>query len=195
MIAQGVVTFGDGEFHWTSESVAINSTVAPVGSNAAGFAVASGPVAAVVASSAGATWRLGPGEAVFRPAATTKQRHGGGGRCRLAHHDQHRRRFRQWGLRSREPVREDVDLVRAQMPPSSSLTVHAEVSALVFVTTGQVTTGDTTIVSAGTTAIRDGDVTLANDGAEAATVLVATIGRAVGRAGSRAGSRCGAAGE
>ena len=177
VIAQGVVTFGAGEFHWTSESVAINSALAPVGSTAAGFVVASGPVAAIVSSSAGTVWRLGPGEAAFRPAATTNTAmaeaegaaslifinvEAGSGTGTFAP-----------GAGAR-----DVDLVRAQLAPASSLTVHAEVSANVYVTSGEVATDDTTIAS-GASTVSDGDVVLTNSGTEVATVLVATIGRPV----------------
>ena len=139
--------------------------------------VASGPVAAIVSSSAGTVWRLGPGEAAFRPAATTNTAmaeaegaaslifinvEAGSGTGTFAP-----------GAGAR-----DVDLVRAQLAPASSLTVHAEVSANVYVTSGEVATDDTTIAS-GASTVSDGDVVLTNSGTEVATVLVATIGRPV----------------
>ena len=81
----------------------------------------------------------------------------------------------------------DVDLVRGQLPADGSLTVHAEVSAFVHVTAGQVEMSDTTIPT-GATATSNGDVTLLNDSAEPATVVVATIGPSVDASGEVAES-------
>ena len=185
VIAQGLVTFDDGEFHWTLASLAVNRTLAPVGSESPEFLLAGGPVAVLVSSSDGAGWRLGPGEAVFQPedsasdamalaegaaALTTISVDRGPGAGQFAPGA---------GVR-------DVDLVRGQLPPAGSLTMHAEVSALVYVSLGQVQTEDTTI-AAGATTIRDGDVMLVNNTAEPATVVVAVIGQSVDLSGANPG--------
>jgi hypothetical protein len=177
VIAQGVVTFAAGDFHWTAESVAINTSLAPVGTTAAGFVVASGPVAAIVSSSAGTVWRLGPGEAAFRPVTTTNSAMAeaeGASSLIMVNVDAGPGS----GTFAPGAGARDVDLVRAQLAPGSSLTVLAEVSALVYVTSGEIETDDTAIAS-GATTVRPGDVVLANAGTESATVLVATIGRSV----------------
>ena len=140
----------------------------------------------LVSSTDGAGWRLGPGEAVFRPedsasdamalaegaaALTTISVDRGPGAGQFAPGA---------GVR-------DVDLVRGQLAPAGSLTIHAEVSALVYVSLGQVETQDTTI-AAGATTIRDGDVMLMNNTAEPATVVVAVIGQSVDLSGANPGT-------
>jgi hypothetical protein len=72
----------------------------------------------------------------------------------------------------------DVDLVRGHLEPDGELTVHADVSALDFVSAGQVETAETTI-AAGATVTSVGDVMLVNSAAESATVVVAVVGQPV----------------
>jgi hypothetical protein len=74
-------------------------------------------------------------------------------------------------------------LVRGHLEPDSSLTVHAEVSALVFVSAGEVTAGETTIATGATTS-SVGDVSLVNTAAEPATVVVAIVGQSVDLSGT-----------
>jgi hypothetical protein len=76
-----------------------------------------------------------------------------------------------------------VDLVRGHLEPGGALTLHAEVSVLVFVSAGQVETADTTI-AAGATTTSVGPVALVNSAAEPATVVVAVVGAAVDLSGS-----------
>jgi hypothetical protein len=174
VIAQGIVEFGDGDFHWTVATLAINVTPMAIGSESPSFLLAGGPVALLVSTADCACWRLGPGEAVFRPAGsgstvgavadgaaglTTITVAAGGGA----------------GAFTPGPGPRDVDLVRGHLEPDSALTVHAEVSALVSVSAGQVEAAETTIAT-GATVTSVGDVSVVNSSAEPATVVVAIVG-------------------
>ena len=181
VIAQGLVPFADGDYHWTLASLAVNQTATPVASGSPSFLLAGGPTALLVSTSSCACWRLGPGEAVFRPAGSESDvvalADGAAGLTTISIDPGPG----SGGFAPGATVR-DVDLVRGQLPADGSLTVHAEVSAFVHVTAGQVEMSDTTIPT-GATATNDGDVTLLNDSAEPATVVIATIGPSVGESG------------
>jgi hypothetical protein len=182
VIAQGIVAFGDGEFHWTAASLAINQAPMAVGSESPWFLLAGGPVALLVSTADCACWRLGPGEAVFRPAGAASTvsavADGAAGLTTISIDAGPGP-----GTFTPEPGPRDIDLVRGHLEPDSSLTVHAEVSALVFVSAGEVTVAETTIATGATTSSA-GDVLLVNVATEPATVVVAIVGRSVDLSGT-----------
>ena len=182
VIAQAIITFDEGELHWTVTSVAVNETPTAVSSESPSFLLAAGSIPLLVSTTDCACWQLGPGEAVYRPsgAASNVSAVGDGAAgvtsISLDPGTGNGAFTPGAGLR-------DVDLVRGHLEPTSSLTVHAEVSALVFVSDGEVTVDDT-MVQAGSTVTSAGDVTLVNASSEPATVVVAVVGRTVDLAGA-----------
>jgi hypothetical protein len=72
----------------------------------------------------------------------------------------------------------DVDLVRDVLVEDEALRIDSDVSALVYVASGTVSAGDTTI-GAGTSLAIGGDVILINRGQDEAVVLAAVVGTAV----------------
>jgi hypothetical protein len=177
VIAQGLVTFGEGEFHWEVATLAVGQTPAPVGSEAAGFLLSRGPVAVLVSAPGFATWRLGADEAVFRLAGPTSSAVALGEGAAALTAIAIAADSGPGGFTPGSGVR-DVDLVRGHLDAESSLVVHAEVSAVAYVVDGQVSVNDTT-VSVGTTTTGVGDVTITNEGVDRATVVVAMVGASV----------------
>jgi hypothetical protein len=182
VIAQGIVDFDEGEFHWALASFAINQTPMAINSESPSFLLAGGPVALLVSTTECACWRLGAGEAVFRPAGAASDvgavADGAAGLTTISIAPGSGPGAFTPGVGAR-----DVDLVRGHLEPNGALTVHAEVSALVFVSAGQVEAAETTI-AAGATTTGVGLVTLVNSAAEPATVVVAVVGPAVDLSGS-----------
>lgn len=176
VVAQGVVTFADGPFHWQIASVPVTASPLSIDASSPAFVVAEGPGAVVMSGAAGPHARLSAGEAVFVAAdAPTEARTmspAGGTALTLAvaaGPGDAATTFTP-GASSR-----DVDLVRDVLNTNEALVLHAEVSALVVVTAGAVTTAGSEI-PAGSSAVLTGDVTLINTAGGTATVLVALVG-------------------
>jgi hypothetical protein len=174
---QGIVDFDEGEFQWTLASFDFNRTPMALSPESPTFLLAGGPVALLVSTSDCACWRLGAGEAVFRPAGTPSTVSAvADGAAKLMTISIARGPGP--GAFTPGPGPRDIDLVRGRLEPDSALTVHAEVTALVFVTAGQVEAAETTVV-AGATTTSVGEVTLVNSADEPATVVVAVVGPVV----------------
>jgi len=185
VIAGGVVTFGDGPFHWQPVTIAVTSQPTPVDPASPTFVIATAPVPVMLDDATGTLARLSAGEALFRPALATTALHTpsptGAGALAIpivagpGDAD---------GTFTPGSSTRDVDLVADTLAAGETLTLHADVAALLVVSTGTVNAASTanaagTAVAAGRSFPLSGDVTLTNTAAETASVLVAVVGPAV----------------
>jgi len=176
VIAQGVVTFGDGPFHWVLTPNPIDQTEVAIDTSSPTFLVSDGPDAVLVSDPAGPIARLAEGEALFRQGGTTTllktlspDGGDGAGYSVVAGAGDPAFTF------TPGPGARDVDLVRDVLADGDSLVLHTDVSAFVVVTTGTVVVGGAE-VGAGQTAMLAGDVTFANQSGDTAVVAVTLVG-------------------
>ncbi|MET0908958.1 MAG: hypothetical protein ABWZ99_05765, partial [Ilumatobacteraceae bacterium] len=168
VIAQGLVTFGDGPLRWQLQQSPASTTPVLIDTSAATFIVSDGPGAVVVSGDAGPLARLAAGEAVFRQAGTTTQLRSvsadGGGVAALslvAGEGDGENAF------TPGPGTRDVDLVRDALSTNEALLVHSDVSLFIVVSAGTVNV-DGAPVAEGAVVSRAGDVTIINTSAETA---------------------------
>ena len=182
VVAQGLVAFSGGEYHWAVTTATATAGASALGTTGPVFVLADGPGGVLVGPSGEPpAWRLAPGEAVFddvpldaRSVATVDgaliliSPVPGSGTNPFTPGE---------GLR-------DVDLIRDVLSTNEALVLRSDVSVLVIVTEGAVTTGGTTI-AAGSPVALSGDITLINLAPEPAVVVAAVIGPLAGRIRSR----------
>jgi hypothetical protein len=177
VIAQGLVTFDDGDYHWTLTTVPVDQEAMNVGTAQPSLALAGGPDPLLVSGADESAWLLGAGEALFRPAdAPTEAVAVGGGTASLT----------VVAIESGQGVGafapgagvRDVEMLRGDVPGGASVTVRAEVSALVLVTAGSIESAGV-VVGVGASSVAQGDVTLSNHGPDPATVAVAVVASSV----------------
>jgi hypothetical protein len=180
VVAQGVVEFADGPFHWVATTVPAAQDVAPLDSVSPTFLVSSGPSALVLSDDDGPRARLAAGEALFLPADApwllqSASPSGGAalGIAIAAGAGAATDTFTP-GASSR-----DVDLVRDVLSTNEALLLRTDVSAFVTVVAGAVTTGSST-VGTGSSITLTGDITLINTSPETAIVVVAVVGPTIG---------------
>lgn len=184
VIAQGVVDFADGTYRWRIEPLALSQTPVTVQRTGPAFVAAGGDGPALV-TTAGQAWHLADGEGAFLPS---------GGDATIVATTPAVTTVLNFAI---EPAdggtafrpgasRRDVDLVRATVASGESLTVHAEIAALVVVTGGELEVGGVRI-PAGSTALfadqRAGAIDVVNPGTGPASVLVLVVGLAIDAAG------------
>jgi hypothetical protein len=177
VVAQGLVAFSGGEHHWAVTTATAPSEPTALSTTGPVFVLADGPGGVLVGPSGEPpAWRLAPGEAAFddvpldaRSVATVDSALilispiPGSGPNPFTPGE---------GLR-------DVDLVRDVLNTNEALVLVSDVSVLVIVTEGAVTTGGTTI-AAGSPVALSGELTLINLAPEPAVVVAAVIGPVVG---------------
>lgn len=177
VVAQGLVAFPGGEHHWAVASATVTaagSALAPTGPT---FVLADGPGGVLVGPSGEPpAWRLAPGEAAFDDVPLNAQS--------VATVDNALILISPATGSGTNPFTpgqgvRDVDLVRDVLNTNEALLLESEVSVLVIVTEGAVTTGDTTI-AAGSAVALSGDITMINREPEPAVVVAAVIGPLVG---------------
>ncbi len=174
VIAQGLVTFGDGPLLWQLQPSPASTTPVLIDTSAATFIVSDGPGAVVVSGDAGPLARLAAGEAVFRQAGTTTQLRSvsadGGGVAALSLVAGDGENAFTPG-----PGTRDVDLVRDALSTNEALLLHSDVSLFIVVTAGTVNV-DGAPVAEGAVMSRAGDVTIINTSSETAAVTAAVVG-------------------
>ena len=176
VIAQGIVTFGDGPSHWQLTVAPATETDSAIDTTAPTFVVADGPAAVVVSGPTGPVARLAEGEAIFRAGGeptllrTASGPTGEGAAVSIVAGPGDPGVTFDPG-----PGARDVDLVRDVLNINEVLVLHTDVSVFVVVTAGTVS-ADGTNVPAGSTATLSGDVALINTAPEVAVVAVVVIG-------------------
>lgn len=180
VVAQGIVSFGDGPWHWQLASGSVGRDAAALDTAHPGFVVAGGPGAVVVGSADGPIARLAAGEGLFLPrgepatvAALDEDQSATVGVTLVegAGPDEF----------SPGPGLRDVDLVRDVLPTNEAFVIHADVSVFVAVTQGAVNVGSE-VVTVGAGVALSGDVTLVNVATEPAIVVAAVVGPSLGSA-------------
>ena len=178
VVAQGLVSFADGEHHWelTTATVTATHTLDVPGAT---FVVADGPGGLLVGPTGEPpAWRLAAGEASFHSGDASLDVQSvvptGGDVTVISP---------ALGTGTNpftpgEGVR-DVDLVRDVLSTNEALLLATDVSAFVTVTVGTVDAGGTPIAGGSSVAL-SGDITLINRGPEVAIVLAAVFGPLVG---------------
>jgi hypothetical protein len=190
VIAQGVVAFGEGPWHWRLSNGSASPAGAAVDTAHPGFLLADGPGAVVVGSDSDPVARLAAGEALFLPGGEpatvgtlTEDSAATIGIALVA------------GPGADElmpgPGLRDVDLVRDVLSTNEAFVVHADVSAFVVVTRGTVTAGSE-LVTTEAGVVLTGDITLVNTAPEPAIVVAAVVGPALGSAPPPGGPTTGA---
>lgn len=174
IIAQGLVTFADGEHHWGFSGADLSAEAASVAVDSPTFLFSDGG-AALVSVDGAPRWRVADGEAGFVPGAAEVSAVALGGATRLtdigidAGAGEHP--FTP-GAGTR-----DVDLVHDVLAAGEQLQLPSDVvSAFVVVMSGSVTDASGTTFDGGQTAVAAGSVELSNAGASDAEVLVAVVG-------------------
>lgn len=180
VVAQSLVSFVDGDYHFRLSTVAISQTPNTIALVEPTFLLAGGSAALLVSTVDGPGWRLSEGEAAYQA---------GGSSVDIAALETGAASLSTITIEPGSDVStfvpgsavRDVDLVRATLATNGSVTIPTKVALFVRVTAGEVAAGETPI-TAGATATFAGDVTLTNEAAEPATVVVAVIGPTIGAA-------------
>jgi hypothetical protein len=174
VVAQGLVAFRAGQYHWEVETVAVASaaTIAVAGAT---FVLGDGPGSVLVGpSGAPPTWRLAPGEAALYDSGDSlvalADGPAGGSITLIAPAPGGGDEAFSPGATVR-----DVDLVRDVLAPDEVLRIDSEISALVLVASGTVGIGDARI-QAGNSLPIAGEFIVSNPGAGEAVVFTAVIG-------------------
>ena len=180
VVAQGVVAFGDGPWHWQLTTGMANPEVSAVDIAHPGFLLADGPGAVLVGTDDAPVARLAAGEALFmpggEPATVRTLTEDSAATIGIA---------LVTGSGDDEFVPgaaiRDVDLVRDILATNEAFVVHADVSAFVVVTRGAVAAGNE-LVTTDAGVVVSGDITLVNTAPEPAIVVAAVVGPALGSA-------------
>jgi hypothetical protein len=177
VVAQGLAPFTVGEYHWVVDTVPIASasTIAVRGPT---FVISDGSGGVLVGPrGAPPTWRLAAGEAAFydsdEPLVALPSGPASGSLTLIAPAPGSDTMTFTPGATVR-----DVDLVRDVLVKDEALRIDSDLSALVYVASGTVSAGDTTI-GAGTSLAIAGDVFIINREQDEAVVLAAVVGTAV----------------
>ncbi len=185
VIAQGLVDFPDGTFHWQvadgSLAAGADPTAVP---EAVTFVLADDGVVDVAGTVA--SYRLGAGEAVMLPTLSTAVLSTAGDSATywtlsIANVTQTGGAGAAGGSFSLDAALRDVDLLRDVLVTGESLTIpDQDVATLLLVTSGTVGAtsdgGALMVLADGDAATLDGELTITNDGDEDATVVAAVIG-------------------
>ena len=188
MIAQGLVDFPDGTFHW---QVADGSLAAGGDPTAVPEAVTFvlGDAGVVDVTGIDAAYRLGIGEAVMLPALSEALLSTAGESAAywtlsIADVAETGGAGATGGSFSLEAALRDIDLLRDVLVTGETLTIpDRDAATLLLVTAGAAgatsDSGDSIDLSAGDAATLDGELTIANDGSDAATIVAGVIGSAL----------------
>ncbi|WP_162942472.1 thrombospondin type 3 repeat-containing protein [Desertimonas flava] len=180
VIAQGLVTFTDGEHHWAFGGVDVAAEPASVVVDSPTFLFSDGG-AALVSVDGSPRWLVGDSEAGFV---------GGAAQVAAVALDGATTRLSDIGIDAGAGEHSftpgagtrDVDLVHDVLAAGEEFRLDAEadaVSAFVIVMNGSVIDASGATLDGGQTTVTDGAVTLANAGPGSAEVLVAVVGRLV----------------
>jgi hypothetical protein len=188
VVAQGIVNFPDGTFHWQvadgSLAAGADPTAVP---QAVTFVLADAGVVDV--SAGGNSYRLGAGEAAHLPAFSEAVLSTAGTTANywtmsIADAAQTGGTGATGGSFTLGAGLRDVDVLRDVLVTEESLTIpDQEVPALLLVTGGTVVassdSGDSIELADGEAATLDGELTVTNEGSDPATVLAALVGSTV----------------
>jgi hypothetical protein len=184
VVAQGIVGFPDGTFHWQVADGSVTAGAAPT-------AVPPAPTfvlgdAGVVDVAGGVPARLGPGEAVMLQSSSegllsTPEGSASYWTLLIANVADTGGAGATGGSFTLGAGQRDVDLVRDALAAGESLQLaDRDVATLLLVTSGNAvatsTDGDSIELGVGEAATLDGDLTISNGGEETTTVVAAVIG-------------------
>jgi uncharacterized surface protein with fasciclin (FAS1) repeats len=177
VVAQGLVAFSAGEYHWAVTTATVTAAASALGTTGATFVIGDGPGGVMVGPSGGPPqWRLAPGEALFDDVALDARTVAAADAAAILISPATGAGPNPFtpgeGLR-------DVDLVRDVLGMNEALLLQSDVSVLILVTQGAVSVGDTNI-PAGSAVAMSGDITLINRAAEPAVVLAVVVGPLAG---------------
>ena len=185
VIAQGLVDFPDGTFHWQVAdgivAIGADPTAVP---EAVTFVLADGGIVDVTGTVA--SYRLGAGEAAMFPALSGAVLSTAGDAAAywtlsIADVAQTGGAGATGGTFSLDAALRDVDLLRDVLATGETLTIpDRDAPTLLLVTGGTVgatsDSGDSIDLADGDAATLDGELTITNDGSEDATVVAGVIG-------------------
>jgi hypothetical protein len=187
VVAQGIVGFPDGTFHWQVADGNLTAGAAPTAVPAAVTFVLGDTGAVDVAG--GSPTRLGPGEAVMLPAfsealLSTAEGSASYWTLSIANVADTGGAGAAGGSFTLAAGPRDVDLVRDVLATDEALQLpDRDVATLLLVTSGSAVAtssdGDSIDLGGGEAATLDGDLTITNEGEEPATVVAAVIGTIV----------------
>jgi Bacterial TSP3 repeat len=188
VVAQGIVNFSDGTFHWQVADGSLAASTAPTAvPQSVTFVLADSGVVDVTAG--GHTYRLGAGEAAHLPAFSeavlaTPSATANYWTMSIANVEQTGGAGATGGSFTLGAALRDVDVLRDVLATDESLTVpDQDVATLVLVTGGAVAvtsdSGEATDLAAGEATTIDDQLTITNDGDDPAIVVAAVIGSIV----------------
>jgi hypothetical protein len=187
VVAQGIVGFPDGTFHWQVADGTLTAGAAPTAVPPAPTFVLGDAGVVDVAGSVPA--RLGPGEAVMLTATSAAVLSTANGSASywtllIANVADTGGAGATGGSFTLDTGYRDVDLLRDVLAAGEAMQLpDRDVATLLLVTGGAAvaasTDGDSIDLAAGEAATLDGDLTITNEGEEATTVVAAVIGAIV----------------
>jgi hypothetical protein len=177
VIAQALVEFDDDVYEWNVTERVVDAVGTEIVADTSTFVLAAGATPVLLSATDGTRLRLGDGEAAYRHPGTVTQARttGGSGTVEVITIG----KAVAGGAIAPGAGVHEVDLRRYVLAGGETLSVLADSSAWVLVTSGAVHSGDGVIIDAGVSVTVDGELALTNRGGEPAAVVVGLISAAV----------------